>query len=276
MLNPTVRWGLEGFQLRCSHLVGRVRGCLVLVFLMGLGWGCAPSATVQEAERGDGQNRGEYSLKSDRSHLANMREHVPHDIQLRNDEWALVLQHMAEGQEHPSQVREKFADISRQLRQRFSRDRRQEREGFNQKIKLLRQAFTTRQTTARKEFQLTTPNRQLTAQFYEKQNRETQEFYLSLRTQQNEFEADQRQKQRDFDAYLAEKQRYFEQEYRDYNRRYTQKFGESSGTGATMGGLEAPASGRGREGSSSLQPSVEDHEALREFQKFPKGPGVPL
>lgn len=262
--------------MSCSHLVGWVRGCVVLVFLMGLGLSCAPLARLREADGGEGQNRGEYSLKSDRSHLATMREHVPQDIQLRNDEWALVLQLMAEGREHPSQVRDKFSDISRQLRQRFSRDRRQEREQFNKKIKHLRQDFTTQQTTAQKEFQLTNPNRQATAQFYGKQNQETQEFYLSLRTQQNEFEADQRQKQRDFDAYLAEKQRHFDQEYRDYNRRYMQKFGESNGAGGATGGLETPASGRGREGVSSPQPSGEDHEALREFQKFPKGPGVPL
>lgn len=219
----------------------------------------------------------EYSLKSDRSALDELRDQVPEDRRRENDELALVLKDMAGDKTTPSKVRSKFNKVMRRKRNKFRKDMRRHRDNFRDQERERRDKFLEAQKDKREEFkERYKADRDEMNKFYNRIRAERKDFFAEQRERRKEFEEVARQKQKDFDAYLREKRRDFNEEHRAYSKRFYERK-KANRLKKRMEKKKSKGSYLRRQGNrqtSQLDP--ESKKALEEFKKIPKSPGQQL
>ncbi len=165
-------------------------------------------------------DRDEYSLKSDRSKLDDLRKEVPLVTKEENDELAGVLTLFQEDREPPYRVREKWQRAIEKRRTHVNRRLTRIRDEFNRVEKREREAFHKSQREARDQFSSKKPSPEERRQFFQEQEVARQDFRNQEREKRDDFERDVREKRRDFEDYVRSHQSDFDHHYRNYAKRF--------------------------------------------------------
>jgi hypothetical protein len=231
----------------------------------------------------------EVSMKEDRQILDDLRKEIPEDIKQDNDEYAFLMKMMGEVRERPEKIRDRWNTETRRRRDKYSKINQRDRDNFNKEEKKAREEFLRAANKERDSKVKSGMKADERKEFFNEQETKRREFFANQQDARRDFESQIRQRTSDFEAMMRDKNSEFNTEHRAYSDRYrqwekdkkefdTQKknfeqqkresmMGGNGGTGAANGASQAP-------------PAVKGHydyeEALREFDKVPKGNQTPL
>ena len=166
------------------------------------------------------QEKLEYSLKEDRSHLDELRKDIPEPIKQKNDELALVLDLMKDLKLHPSKVRNRFDKVLRKKRNAFNKKKRRERDDYTKNERKERDQFLAEIKKMREEFKDSKPDKEKRKRFNRDYKEKRDDFFNTAREKRLEKESIWREKSREFEAYIREKRYEFNDEMRSYSKRY--------------------------------------------------------
>ena len=191
----------------------------------------------------------EMSLKEDRDSLNDLRKEIPEETQKQNDELALYLNLMSQGNEKPQMARDKFnlmvqkkravfRDKVAKLRENYRDDETARREKQLDAAKIKRDAFLKKKRDPKE-----------TREFFQEQEKERLGFAGDERARRTAFEGEINAQSKDFDSYMREKQKEFDEQYRLYTKKYSEKpKDKKAATGDEFRRLEqAPATSLGTE-----------------------------
>lgn len=164
-----------------------------------------------------------YSIAADREKFQAMRSDVNADLQIRNDEKALLAELMAATEIEPSQVRERFDNIVRRRREEFNRDMTKLRETYSRQEKQQRESFTKELESEREAIKDQNLSREDRQRRMSELDQKRRDYYSSEREQRDLFEGDVRTARKDFDDYVKRKQDDFNSEYKIYQVRWREK-----------------------------------------------------
>lgn len=231
-------------------IVQILAGVLILLYLSG----CVTKRREAEVRADDRkiveQELGtEMSLREDRDSLKDYRREVPEDTQKQNDELALFLNLMRQGNENPQMVRDRFnvmvqkkratfRDKAAKLREIYRDEETKRREKHLEQAKIKRERYLRRKLDAK-------DNRE----FFNELEKERLTFSATERARRTSFEAEVGAQSKDFDAYMREKQKEFDEQYRLYTKKFSERpKDKKAATGDEFKRLEqAPATSLGTE-----------------------------
>lgn len=174
-----------------------------------------------------------YSLTADREAFAEIREQVPAEKKIENDELAYMAGLFSDLQKSPSQIRTQFDALLRKKRSQFDKDITKERENFNKEERKKREAFLKEQKQARDSFNRGKQERDVKNEFYKEQDQKRSAYFADERDRRNDFESDVRERRKSFDDYIRQKNTEFNQEHRSYSQKY-QEFQKAKKTPTTL------------------------------------------
>lgn len=221
--------------------------------LILLGTACA-SRSQSAARAGDRKTveqelGSEMSLKQDRESLSDLRKEIPQETQKSNDELALFLNLINQGNENPQMVHNKFnlmvqkkraafRDKVGKLRENYRDEETKRRETQLESAKVKREAYFRRKRESK-------DNRE----FFATQEKDRLSFTAGERERRTSFEAEINAQSKDFDSYMREKQKEFEEQYRLYSKKFSERpINKKAATGDEFKRLEqAPATSLGTE-----------------------------
>lgn len=181
----------------------------------------ANSADGVNSEKAIRQNE-RYNLASDREQLEKLRQDIPEDVRIKNDEQALYQDWMNGYTKSPSDIRTKFSQLLMRKRNTFNSDMSKVRQDFNKDEKKQRDIFFKELDEERSaiKFLKTTPARQ--KDLYLEVENKRKEFLSQLKDKRDSFEIDYRQKRKDFDDYIKERTDDFNAQMKDYTDKYNE------------------------------------------------------
>lgn len=225
----------------------------------------------------------EFSLKADRSQFDELRKEIPDEIRRENDELAFVRSLMADGDQEPAKIRERYYKAVRDRREKFTKAQRKLREEFTKKERNERESFLKQLKAEREQFMKRVKARKVSREeqkdFFDEIEARRRDFFNDQRDNRNEFEARQTEQRRAFEAYINERNQLFNQELREY----TTLFNERRKALEMKKKAERAAREKAiREGRDPLEaqravskPAVSDPD-LEDFKTIPPGPGTPI
>lgn len=165
----------------------------------------------------------EVSLKADRSELDELRKEVPETKRQTNDELALYLGMMKQGEEKPEILRNKFSSLMQKRRS-----------NFRTKVQKLRSDYSAAETRRRDDFlakqkgkrDLNTKLKRSAGknkQFFADSERERNTFFAEQRSRRQAFEEEITAQSKDFESYMRERNNEFNEQYRLYSRDYMER-----------------------------------------------------
>lgn len=165
----------------------------------------------------------ETSLKEDRDHLAELRKEIPEETRKSNDELALALNMMKQGNENPQMLRDRFHIMVQKKRTVFREKTAKLREKYRSEETKRRDAFLDQQKKKRDAFIKRKRQSKETREFFAEQDRERQGFFADERERRQAFESEVSAQSKDFDAYMRERQKEFDEQYRLYSKKFSEK-----------------------------------------------------
>lgn len=167
----------------------------------------------------------ELSLKSDRSHLDELRKDVPEDVRRDNDELATVIKDMSGTEKaiEPSKIRDRFQRAVRSRRSVMDSRLRKERETFNKTERDKREAFLSELKRARDEFASGRRDKDERKRFFDEQDGKRKEFFAEQTERRKAFESSITERRKDFEDYMRERNNQFNQELRAYTQAYHER-----------------------------------------------------
>ncbi len=224
---------------------------LALLFTIS---GCVSGGNSSAARAGDRKTveqelSAEMSLKQDRESLDDLRKDIPQETQKANDELALFLNLMKQGNENPQMIRNKFNVMVQK-----------KRAAFRDKVAKLRENYRDEETK-RREKQLDAAKSKRDSYLKKKHdNKENREFFAGQEKERLSFSADERERRtafegeinaqsKDFDSYMRERQKEFDEQYRLYSKKFSERpKDKKAATGDEFNRLDqAPATTLGTE-----------------------------
>jgi hypothetical protein len=199
---------------------------LICVWIMCVGLvGCSlsserPTNQYREAQEERPLVSPEYRLSADRSALDQIREQVPGDVKLANDELALIMGMMVEVRRTPSEIRERFNQLVRKNRQSFDKGLKAERETFTKSERKKRDEFLKEANQTRGDYFKTKPSKEDRAEFVRDQEQKRADFFATEKEKRSDFESDVRERRRSFEDYIRQKTNEFNQELRNYTKKF--------------------------------------------------------
>lgn len=191
----------------------------------------------------------EVSLKEDREKFSEFRKDIPPEKQKSNDELALFLNLMRQGNENPNQVRDKFRSLVHNKRSTFREKAQRLREDYRKEETRRRDDFMDGQKKQRESYFARKRSPTEVRRFYADQDKERAQFFSDERDRRQNFEAEMNAQSKDFDSYMRERQKEFDEQYRLYTKKYSERpKDKKAATGDEFKRLdEAPASPLGTE-----------------------------
>lgn len=162
-----------------------------------------------------------YSLSADREALAEIREQIPAEKKVENDELA-YMDNLFSGQREPTQIRTQFDTLVRKKRSQFDKDISKERETFNKEERKKRDTFLKEQKQTRDSFNRSKQDRDVKNEFYREQDQKRSEYFADERDRRNDFESDVRERRKNFDDYIRQKNGDFNIRYRAYSQQFNE------------------------------------------------------
>ena len=182
-------------------------------------------AAVREEDRQTIQQElsEEMTLKADRAELDGLRKDIPQETQKTNDELALFLNLMKQGNENPQMVRDKFNVMLQKKRTTFRDKVTKLREDYRseetkRREKQLEQAKSKRESFLRKK-----RDPKATREFFAEQEKERLSFSSDERARRSNFEAEINAQSKDFDSNMRERQKEFDEQYRLYSKKFSER-----------------------------------------------------
>lgn len=167
-----------------------------------------------------GQVDGVYRIQEDRTRFEQLRQEIPPDVRMENDELAFDFELFANEKKSPSEIRSKFDRTLRSKRDKVNKDLASEREIFTKSERKNREAFLKDLQKKRSDFQSIKRSREERADFFREQDEQRRSFFADERDKRAEYEARLREKRKDFDDYARQKQNSFYQDWRAYSKKY--------------------------------------------------------
>ncbi|GEM_PF-3987690 len=265
------------------------------VFAMATSMGCAVKTVDRGGESSsesaggatqDPMRSSEISLAADRKELDQLRQEMPDDVKKQNDELALVLSFLKDGDEDPNKLRDRFQTALRKKREAVDKNHRRRREDFNRSEREAREKFTAEQKAGREDFLGRRRSSADQKRYLEGQEEKRRRFYADAQERRKDFEAQITEERRDFESLVREKTNFFNQEWRGYRERWTErkrlldekkrreaKAAKSAAADQAKAEAESGAKtlGGSTRGSSGPAPT-----SLDEWDQIPSGPATPL
>lgn len=160
-----------------------------------------------------------YSLAADRQAFDELREQVPAEKKVENDEAAFLLQLFSNPQRPPAQIRDQFDQNLRKKRQSFDQDLRKEREKFTIEERKKKEQFLKDQKKSRDDFNRQKQNREEKNEFYRDQDQKRSEYFADERDRRRDFESDIAERRRNFEDYVRQKRSEFNEELRIFTQK---------------------------------------------------------
>lgn len=281
---------------RRVHFAGRVLGGLCALSLVA-SLGCAVKTvdrggeSPDEAATGTAQDpmrSSEISLAADRKELDQLRQEMPDDVKKQNDELALVLSFLKDGDEDPNKLRDRFQAALRKKREAVDKNLRRRREDFNRSEREAREKFTAEQKAGREDFLGRRRSSADQKRYLDGQDEKRRRFHADAQERRKDFEAQITEERRDFESLVREKTNFFNQEWRGYRERWTERkrlldekkrreARAAKSVAADRAKAEADSDsgvktlGGSTRGSSGVPPT-----SLDEWDQIPSGPATPL
>lgn len=220
----------------------------------------------------------EYSLKSDREKLKELRKEVRPETQEQNDELAFILDMFQASKEQPYSVREKWNREVRRRRERFDKDHRKVRDAYSKEERKKREAYLKTLQKEREKYLAEKHSSEERSEFFSEHDAKRRDYFASEREAREEFESDEREKRKDFEDYIREKQGEFDQAYREYQKKYeeSQRAARQKYERKLMQQTEDAMAGSRSQGATVSPEQKRARDEMKEFDEIPKGPGKPL
>ncbi len=246
-----------------------------------------PSAESVGREAIDPLRSGEVSLAADRRELDELRRDLPDDVKRQNDELALVLSFLKDGDEDPNKLRDRFQSALRKKREAVDKSQRRRREDFSRSEREAREKFTTEQKSEREEFLSRKRESSARQKFFDQQDEKRRRFHADAQERRKDFEALITEERRDFESMVREKTNFFNQEWRGYRERWTErkrvldekKRREVRAAKSALAGSPESTATTGSSSGATIQPVDSTRPAptsLDEWDQIPSGPATPL
>jgi hypothetical protein len=161
----------------------------------------------------------ELRIAQDRSHLEQLRENIPPERRLENDEKAFDLNLLSNLSRNPEEIRSVFDREMRKKREKFQKAIDQERKLFSQTEKSQRQDFLKALEKERRSFSKSRNSSEERSEFQREQNDRRRDFFAKERENRADFESDLRARRKDFDDAMKARQSGFYQELRAFSQR---------------------------------------------------------
>lgn len=165
----------------------------------------------------------EMSLKADRDQLSELRQDIPEQKQVENDELALYLNLMKQGQEKPNLVRDRFDVLVQKKRARFRAKVQRLREDYTRQERERREKFLDEAKSARESVMRDATDSKDRRRFMANQDKDRQRFFADERERRRSFESELSAQSKDFDGYMRERVREFNEQYRLYTKKFYDK-----------------------------------------------------
>ncbi len=165
----------------------------------------------------------EYRLESDREAIKELRKGIPEEKQRSNDEAALLAELMGKVEKHPSDIRDKYNQMTRKKRDAFDKEMTKSREEYVKNERKKREEFLNGLQKERDAFSKSKHPREEQKEFYDNINQRRQEFFAAERENRGEFESDFRDKRKNFDDYMRERNQDFNEQHRAYYKAWEEK-----------------------------------------------------
>lgn len=205
-----------------------------IIFLAWLLSGCSTSGSKSKdgsftSEQIEKDLKVEQSLSGDRQKLEELRKDIPEEKRVRNDEEAQWLQWMGKVEKNPTDVRNRYYEITRRQRDRrrekvqkvrdaFSRKERTDREQFTKKMKDDRDKFVKRNKKDQEKLKV----------YFSEEEVKRKTFYSDQMDKRKSFESEMNMQTQDFENYMREQQKTFTERIREYTERYNQALKEKN------------------------------------------------
>lgn len=165
----------------------------------------------------------EMSLKEDRASLSNLRTEVPAETQKSNDELALFLNLIKQGNENPQNVRDKFNALVMKKRQAFREKVEKLRGKFRDDETKKREDFLKDQQKKRDSYLRKKHDPKDQREFLADMEKDRQQYFGDERARRSSFESEVSAQSKDFDSYMHERQKEFDEQYRIYSKKFSEK-----------------------------------------------------
>jgi hypothetical protein len=266
----------------CVLVIATSLGCAVKTVDRG-------SESSSEAAAGatqDPMRSSEISLAADRKELDQLRQEMPDDVKKQNDELALVLSFLKDGDEDPNKLRDRFQAALRKKREAVDKNLRRRREDFNRSEREAREKFTAEQKAGREDFLGRRRSSADQKRYFDGQDEKRRRFHADAQERRKDFEAQIAEERRDFESLVREKTNFFNQEWRGYRERWTERkrlldekkrreARAAKSAAADRAKAEADAGAKNLVGST-LGSSGPAPTSLDEWDQIPSGPATPL
>lgn len=210
-----------------------------------------------------------YKLSADRQALDKMREEIPQEKKVENDEIAFTMQLMAEYKRHPSDVRTKFDDALRKKRDKFQKDVQKERDEFTKKERKNREEFLKSLENERNDFLRIKHKSDERKEFFEKQDEARKAYFETQKERRDDFESNITEKRKNFEDYAREKRDEFNEQWRSYQKKYDEYQKEKA--------KESPQPGFSSKPGPSEKPQDNEVQSfLKEFMDMEQKPSSKL
>lgn len=283
-------------ELRISHFRHQpVAVALSLGLFVSLGSGmvaCQSSAHRAESSPTPPttQVADEVSLKSDRSKYDELRKDEPEEVKRENDELALIREMMANADEEPGKIRDRFSKAMHDRRDKFDKIARHQRDDFNRREKKEREDFLKKIKDQRTEFQekskkATTEERK---QFFSEQESQRSDFFADQNDHRKDFESTMNESRKTFEAYITERRNQFEHDMREYTTNYYDRRknldlkkrmddkAKAHAKDAERAKADAAANGEGSARGEHAPADPVNDKDLDDFRAIPKTQALPL
>lgn len=204
---------------------------IVLLSIVCILLGCQiqtarPTSDKKSSAVSSAQIDPKYAIAQDRTEFDKLRESVPADVKIKNDEKSLMLSLFQNENKSPQDIREKFNDLLRKKRELFNKDMNKSRDVFNKNERKQREEFSKQLEKERKEFLAKKSDAKERADFFNEQDQKRREFSADQKDKRDEFEADTREKRKNFEDYTKEKSDEFNAEIKTYMQKINDKKNE--------------------------------------------------
>lgn len=162
-----------------------------------------------------------YTLAEDRQSFEKLREHVPIEQRIKNDEKSLYLNWMSNYRLSPMEIREKFTNLLRNKREIFNNDIDLVRKDFRKAQELSKKDFLTKLDEDKQNIKQLKTTRERQNELIAELETKRKEYFSVVRQDADIFETEIRSKRKEFEDYLKEKTDEFNFELKEYTIKYS-------------------------------------------------------
>jgi hypothetical protein len=174
---------------------------------------------VLNPQKQTGQFDSEYRISQDRKSLDEIRKEIPTEKRQTNDELALILSTLGNGEKDSFKAREEWQNILRKKRNKFDDSVQKQRNDFSRIEKSNRDSFVKKLERDKEDFQKKKSDPQERSEFYQQLETQRRDYFSEEQIKRSNFEAEIRDQRSEFEDHVREKNNLFNDELRALEKR---------------------------------------------------------